>query len=107
MRAILDRAPGVELSESIFNLHFDIEASRNGRNLLVEAKVTTPQTEARMSELAQQLSAVLKSYQELHPNVDNPGSSTGGAGDIAQVEDGCTAMVKPGSLGWSLLVSLG
>jgi hypothetical protein len=68
----MNRDPGIELSESIFMLHFDIEASRNGRTLLIETKVPTPQTETRMSELAEQLSTALERHQVLNPKVDDP-----------------------------------
>jgi hypothetical protein len=70
VRHILQAMPGVEIRDAggdveimRKDLGFDIEAVRNGRPLLVQIKTQTPQTSARVSDLAKQLRAAADRYE--------------------------------------------
>jgi hypothetical protein len=71
VRQILAHTAGVsvpDLTEALIpvrrrqDLGFDIEARRNGRPLLVEIKSQTPQTAARLREMAEQLRVAANRY---------------------------------------------
>ena len=46
----------------------DFVASRDGQPLLIQVKVTTPQTSHRLEEMRADLDRAAQRYQELHPD---------------------------------------
>ena len=72
---LLTRMPDVQLVEpeqSVPDIRCDLVARRNGRPLLVEVKVQTPQTLQRSHDIVAQLKAASDRYQKIHPRQLKP-----------------------------------
>ena len=69
---ILERDPDIELATTLVpygaDYGFDFAVMRNGRPLLIEVKLTTPQTSHRLEQLNVQLKDAAERYKELHPS---------------------------------------
>ena len=73
VREILERSPDVELPDNLdrYGLTgFDIKATRRGRTVLVEVKVTTPQTSHRLERMNAQLRAAADRYESANPGAE-------------------------------------
>ena len=72
VKDILERSPDIELMASPGpygpDYGLDFVASRDGRPLLIQVKVTTPQTSHRLEEMRADLDRAAQRYQELHPD---------------------------------------
>ena len=122
---ILERSPDIELLSTVSSynpdlstvfpsygpdLGFDMAAVRNGRTLVIEAKVTTPQTRARLRSIASQLEAAQASYARSHPDASVelvlafPGALSRAKWDVARrsrvtIWDGAALRAMADSLG--------
>lgn len=71
VQEILERSSDIELAGAPSpygaDYGFDLAAVRNGRPVLIEAKLTTPQTSYRLEQMNSQLKAAAQRYKELHP----------------------------------------
>jgi hypothetical protein len=71
VREILEHAPDIELmatpSPGGPDSGFDLSAVRDGHPLLVQVKVTTPQTSYRFEQMIAVLKEAAERYRELHP----------------------------------------
>jgi hypothetical protein len=69
---ILERAPDVELTAAPepygADYGFDFAAVRDGRPLLIQVTLTTPQTSYRLEQMSIALKGAAERYQELHPD---------------------------------------
>jgi hypothetical protein len=74
VKDILERSPGIEPTASPGpygpDYGLDFVAARDGRPLLIQVKVTTPQTSHRLEEMRAELDRAAQRYQELDPGSD-------------------------------------
>jgi len=74
VREILEHAPDIELTATPSpygpDSGFDLSAVRDGRPLLVQVKVTTPQTSYRFEQMIAVLNEAAERYRELHPGTE-------------------------------------
>jgi hypothetical protein len=108
-----DFGPPVTISSYGRDAGFDLAATHGGRTLLVEAKITTPQTIVRLREAIAQLEASADRYVRTHDDVDPelvlafPGVLSGRKTDEAlsskvTVWDGRYLRAKASELGFSV-----
>lgn len=71
VKEILERSPDVELASDLSarfgDEGFDFTAVRDGRPLLIQVKLTTPQTSYRLEQMDAELRAATERYRQLHP----------------------------------------
>lgn len=68
---ILERSPDIDLTAAPSSYRtdygFDFAATRNGRLLLIQVKLTTPQTSYRLEQINAVLKTAAERYEELNP----------------------------------------
>jgi hypothetical protein len=74
VREILERAPDIGLTAEPRaygpDYGFDYAAVRDGRPVLIQVKLTTPQTSHRLEQMNVALKSAAERYKELHPGPD-------------------------------------
>ena len=74
---ILERAPDIELAAAPSpygpDYGFDFAAVRDGRPVLIDVKLTTPQTSYRLEQMNAGLKGAAERYKELHPGSEPTG----------------------------------
>jgi hypothetical protein len=74
VQQILERSPDMRLASAPSpyggDYGFDFAAVRKGQTLLIEVKVTTPQTSHRLEQMSAQLRAAADQYTELQPGTE-------------------------------------
>ena len=77
VRDLLAQTPGVKLLDTAEgpgapDMRCDLVAERDGRPLLLEIKVQTPQTNQRSREIVAQLKAAADRYRKTRPGIGKP-----------------------------------